>query len=133
MAERPLPVPDLDSAPYWEAAREHRFRLPRCNDCGTIAFPPRATCSKCLAGNMSWTDLTGRGTVYTYCVMHDTLIRGMEPPFVIAQVELEDQPGLRITSNILDCPIENVRIGMPVEVTFEEVNEQVTLPQFKPR
>lgn len=133
MAERPLPVPDLDSAPYWEAAKQHKFHLPKCSACGAYAFPPRSNCPRCLSKDMVWTELSGRGTVYTYAVMHDTLIRGMDPPFVIAQVELEDQPGLRLTSNILDCPIGEVKVGMPVEITFEDVTEQVTLPQFRPR
>jgi uncharacterized OB-fold protein len=131
MAERPLPLADIDSAPYWQAAKEHKLQLPRCTDCGTYAFPPRTTCNRCLSTNMVWTELSGRGSIYTYCVMHDTLIRGMVPPFVIAQVELEEQPGLRLTCNILECPIDQVRIGMAVEVTYEDVTEEVTLPQFR--
>jgi uncharacterized OB-fold protein len=77
--------------------------------------------------------LSGKGTVYTFSIMRDTFMRGFDPPYVIAQVELEEQPGLRLTCNILDCPIGDVRIGMPVEVTFEERPEGVTLPQFRPR
>ena len=133
MADRPLPVPDIDSAPYWEAAKAHKLQLPRCVACGTYAFPPRANCNKCLSTDMVWTELSGKGTIYTYCVMHDTLVRGMEPPFVIAQVDLDEQPGLRLTSNILACPIEQVEVGMSVEVTFEDVTDEVTLPQFRPR
>jgi uncharacterized OB-fold protein len=82
---------------------------------------------------MAWTEMSGRGTVHSFCVMHDDLIQGFEPPYVIAHVELEEQAGLLLTSNILDCPPVQVRIGMAVEVAFEGVTEEVTLPQFRPR
>lgn len=131
--QRPLPFPDEDSRPYWEAARTHEFKLPKCQQCGHIAFPPRSVCPRCLSTSVDWAQLKGTGTIYTYCVMHDTFIRGMDPPFVVAEVELDDQPGLRVTSNILDCPVTDVRIGMPVEITFEDVTDQVSLPQFRPR
>lgn len=135
MAERtkPFPVPDVNSAPYWSAARQHKLMLPKCQKCGLITFPPTPECPRCLSPTMEWTELSGRGTVYTFAIMHDTFIGGFEPPFVTAEVELEDQPGLRLTSNIWDCAIPDVYIGMPVEVTFEDVNDEVALPQFRPR
>lgn len=135
MAEttRPLPVPDIDSRPYWEAAKRHRLMLLRCRACGQYLFPPRPACGRCHGTGLVWTELSGRGTVYTYTIMHDTLVRGLTPPYVVALVEPEEAPGVRITSNILDCPPDEVHIGMPVEVCFEEVTDEVTLPQFRPR
>ena len=130
---KPLPQPDLDSQPYWEAARQHKLMLPRCQRCGHTSFPPRPRCPRCLSQDLAWTELSGRGVVHSFCVMHDDLIQGFQPPYVIAHVELEEQAGLLLTSNILDCPTDQVRIGMLVEVTFEEVTEEVSLPQFRPR
>ena len=71
--------------------------------------------------------------MYTFSTMHDNFIRGYAPPYVVAQVELEEQPGLRLNSNILECDVKDVHIGMPVEVTFEERTDEVTLPQFQPQ
>ena len=130
--KKPFPIPDINSAPFWKAAQEHKLKLPKCQKCGHIAFPPRPDCPRCF-GTMEWTEMSGRGTVYSYSIMHDTFIRGFDPPFLTAQVELEDQEGLRLYCNIWDCEIKDVYNGMPVEVTFEDVNDEVGLPQFRPR
>jgi uncharacterized OB-fold protein len=81
---------------------------------------------------MEWVPMSGRGTVFSYCVMHMPLVAGFAPPYVVAEVELEEQPGLRVTTNILHCPIDAVRIGMAVVVTFEDREGGVSLPQFEP-
>ena len=134
MAEvtRPLPLPDIDSKPYWDAALRHRLMMPRCRACGFLSFPPHHFCRRCTSGDLEWAEVDGRGTVYTYSIMHDTLVRGLDPPYVLAQVELDAQPGLRMVCNILECDPRDVRIGMPVEITFQDVTEDVTLPQFRP-
>ena len=129
---KPLPQPDLDSRPYWDAARRHKLTLPRCQRCDHTSFPPRPRCSRCLSQELVWVEMSGRGVVHSFCVMHDDLIQGFQPPYVIAHVELEEQTGLLLTVNILDCPVDQVRIGMPVEVAFKEVTEEVSLPQFRP-
>jgi uncharacterized OB-fold protein len=130
--KKPFPIPDINSAPFWKAAQEHKLKLPKCQECGHIAFPPRPSCPRCF-GAMEWTEMSGRATVFSYSIMHDTFIRGFDPPFLTAQVELEDQAGLRLYCNIWDCEIKDVYNGMPVEVTFEDVNDEVGLPQFRPR
>ena len=130
---KPVQFPDMETEPFWAAAREHKLMLPKCQECGFIIFPPKARCPRCRSTNVQWTELSGKGTVYTFSIMHDTFIRGYEPPYVIAQVELEEQPGLRLNSNILECEVSAVHIGMPVEVTFEDRTEEATLPQFRPR
>ena len=76
--------------------------------------------------------MSGMGTVVSYCVMHLPLVAGFAPPYVVADVELTEQPGLRVTANILNCPIGDVHIGMPVKVTFEDRAAGVSLPQFEP-
>jgi uncharacterized OB-fold protein len=81
---------------------------------------------------MEWVEMSGRGTVFSYCVMHLPLVAGFAPPYVVADVELEEQTGLRITTNILNCSVKDVRIGMEVTVTFEDREGGVSLPQFEP-
>lgn len=118
--------------PYWEAAKQHKLMMQKCAECGHIAFPPGHFCRRCRSAQFNWVEVSGRGTVYTFAVMRDTLISGLEPPYVVAQIELDDQPGLRMIANVLDCPAEAVHIGMPVQVTFQDVTDDITLPQFKP-
>jgi uncharacterized OB-fold protein len=81
---------------------------------------------------MEWVALSGRGTVFSYCVMHLPLVAGFAPPYLVAEVELEEQPGLRVTTNILNCPIGNVHIDMAVTVAFEDREGGISLPQFEP-
>lgn len=129
---RPLPVADAVSAPYWEAARRHRLVLQRCGECAAYQFPPLPACRSCHSTAVAWVEVSGRGTVFTFTVMHDTLIPGLEPPYVVALVAPEEAPALRITANILECSVAAVRIGMPVGVCFQDLGG-VTLPQFRPR
>lgn len=131
-AERPVPAEDLDTRPYWEAARRHRLELPRCEDCGRFFFPPRPRCSACLSTNVVWTGLSGRGTVYSFCIVCVPIVRGIEPPYVVAQIELVEQQGLRLVANVVDCHPNDVRAGIPVEVTFEDLGDDCSLPQFRP-
>jgi uncharacterized OB-fold protein len=130
---RPIPVADLDSLGYWEAARAHELRLQRCEQCGRWNHFPSPICPKCGSRRLRWTPTGGRGTIHTYVVVHHAVIRGFEDrvPYTVAWIELDEQPGLRVLSDIVDCPPERVQIGMPVEVVFEELGE-VTLPHFRP-
>ena len=134
MAEdpRPAPLPDKESAPYWAAAKAHRLELQYCPTCGRYAFPPRALCPVCLV-EPGWAQVSGRGTVRTFTIMRDSFMKGFTPPYVVAEVELEEQPGLRLITNIVGCDAGDVRIGQAVEVAFEDRSESVTIPQFRPR
>jgi uncharacterized protein len=129
---RPVPVADGDSAPYWDAARAHTLMLPYCEGCGRYIFPPRPLCGGCLNAP-EWRQLDGNGTIYSFTIMRDSFMRGFPPPYVVAEVELDVQPGLRIVANVVDCAVEAVHIGQPVVVTFEDRGENVTVPQFRPR
>jgi len=129
---RPAPFPDGESAPYWAAAKAHKLELPHCAACGLFIFPPRALCPTCWTPPV-WSQVSGRGTIYTFTIMRDSFMKGFPPPYVVAEVELEEQPGLRLVTNIVECDVGDVRIGMPVEVAFEDRSETVTVPQFRPR
>ncbi len=130
--DKPLPGISEDSAPYWEGTRAGELRAQRCLACGHLRFPPAILCPKCLSEDLEWQRLSGRGVIYTYIVVH----RPQHPaffadaPYNVAIVELEE--GIRMHASIVDCPHEELRVGMPVAVVFDKVNDEVTLPRFRP-
>ena len=128
---RPLPLADADTAPFWEAARRHELALQRCERCARFVFPPKPGCPQCH-GTLAWTALSGRGRIHSFCITRMPLVQGFEPPYVVAMVEIEEQPGCHLNANIVDCPVESVAIGMAVRVAFEERAPGVVIPQFRP-
>ena len=130
--ERPVPVPDAATAPYWAAANEGRFVMPRCTQCGRWHFYPRALCPHCSSEKLEWADCSGRGTVYSYTVVHraPSLAFAAEVPYVVAIVEVEEGPHLM--SSVVNCVPETVRIGMKVRAAFRRVAEDTQLPVFEP-
>lgn len=132
VSERPVPMPDSDSQPFWDGAREHRLLIQRCKDCGRHQFYPRIFCQGCLSDSLAWVDSQGMGHVYTYTVARVPASPAFaaEVPYVVAMVQLPE--GVRLVTNIVDCSPEDVHIGMPVEVTFREVSGSCTLPVFRP-
>ncbi len=132
---RPLPLPDMESRAYWQGARRHELVILRCAACGFYIHYPKAVCPCCGAGTILPSRVSGRGVIHSYTVTHHKAAPGFAEriPFVVALVELEEQAGLRIVANILGCPPDAVRIGLLVEVVFEEVVPDVTLPQFRMR
>lgn len=129
---KPVPVPSPESAPYWEAARNHRFVLPRCSACGMFWFPPSQLCPHCLSGKPVWSEASGRGTVFSFVVFHRVYHPAFagEVPYVVALVELAEGP--RLLSNIVGIPHDEVRVGMPVHVVFDDAGEGVAVPKFTP-
>jgi uncharacterized OB-fold protein len=129
----PKPVPEVTPAlaPFFAAAREHRLLVQRCAGCGGLRFPPRELCSTCLATDATWVEVSGRGEVYSYNVMHRVYHPGFaaDVPYAVVVVKLAEGP--KITSSIVDCPADEIRIGMPVVAVFEEVTPEVTLPKFR--
>ena len=129
---KPLPRLDEESRGYWEALARHELYVQRCRACGTTRFYPRAVCPSCLSSDTAWVRASGRGTVYTFTVTHQNQAPGFreELPYVLALVELAE--GVRLMTNIVGCPPDAVRIGMAVEVVFEDVTPEVSLPKFRP-
>ena len=130
--KKPLPRIDEESRGYFEALARHELYVQRCSTCGTKRFYPRALCPACLSDATEWLRASGRGTVYSFTVTHQNQAPGFrdELPYVLAIVELAE--GVRLMTNIVGCPPGDVRIGMPVEVVFEDVTPEITLPKFKP-
>jgi uncharacterized protein len=134
--DRPTkPVPDVDPtlAPFFAAARERRLVVQRCGGCGALRFPPRELCSQCLSTASTWVDVTGRGEIFSFNVMHQVYHPAFatEVPYAVVVVKLAEGP--KLVSNLVDCPVGDIAIGMPVEVVFETVTPEVTLPKFRRR
>ncbi|HLW15938.1 MAG TPA: Zn-ribbon domain-containing OB-fold protein [Actinomycetota bacterium] len=132
MSDRPLPLPDPETAFFWEATARRKLEILRCQSCKTWVHYPKPSCWNCSSGDLKPEEVSGRGTVYSYTVTHQD-VPGYTAPFAVVIVELEEQAGLRMVSNVVDVPPDDVRIGMPVEVTFQPVAEDVWLPLFKKR
>jgi uncharacterized OB-fold protein len=130
-ASKPRPRPAPESKPFWDAAREHRLLLPRCNACGQFWFPPSQRCAHCLAADFTWVEATGRGRVYSFVVFHRVYHPAFEGdvPYVVAIVELDEGP--RLLSNIVGMKPDDVRCDMRVQVVFEDM-DGVTIPKFAP-
>ena len=130
---KPLPEITPEMAPFWEAARRHELAMQRCRGCGTLRFPARDICSRCLSRSAEWAPVSGRGTIFSFAVMHQVYHPGVadEVPYAVVLVELEE--GGRLLSNVVGCPPAELTVGMPVEVVFEDRTPEVTLPTFRPR
>ena len=130
--ERPLPVPDAATAPYWEAARAHRLVMPKCLACGAFHFYPRTLCPHCSSARLEWTTCSGRAEVYSFTVVHraPSPAFAADVPYVVATVKLAEGPHLM--TRIAGCAPDVVRIGMAVRVSFVEASAEITLPVFVP-
>ena len=131
--EKPLPRPNEDSAPFWEAAFRGELRMQKCADCAHVRFPPALLCARCLSDRAEWVQLSGRGTVYSWIVVHQSQHPAFnaDVPYNVAIVELEEGP--RLHTNLIGCSNEQIHIGMPVEVAFQKVNDDTALVKFRPR
>jgi uncharacterized OB-fold protein len=129
---KPIPLPDADTEPFWSAAKEHRLVVQFCSACDKWTFPPKPTCPACGAA-LEWRAASGLGHVYSYCISRMNFVEGFAAPYVVAWVSLDEQEDCRLNANILDCGPDDVYIGMPVEVVFDDRSEDVTVAQFRPR
>ncbi len=126
----PLPTIDVDSAAYWQAAHEGYLALPHCQSCNKYFFYPRAICPNCWSKQVEMAKASGRGTIYTYTIVHrhpNPAFNG-RVPYAIALIDLEEGPRML---SVVRANREEVKIGAAVEVTFEELSPEVSLPCFK--
>jgi uncharacterized protein len=131
---RPLPVPDEQSAPYWEAAAGHVLTVARCSRCSSFAHPPDVVCPHCGSTDpdFAFTPMSGRGTVRSWTVVRQSFLPGFDQdlPFVLVDVELVEQPDLRIIGRLLDGPHAPLEVGAGVEVAFEDLTTGISVPAF---
>jgi hypothetical protein len=126
---RPLPTPETRH--YWEGTAAGELRLQRCTACSKAYFPPRPFCPGCGSRAVGVFTASGKATLYSY-VIHHRPVPGFTPPYAIAVVQLAEGP--RMMTNIIDCPQtpEALQLDMPLEVTYQKLDEQITLPVFRP-
>jgi uncharacterized OB-fold protein len=106
--------------------------IQQCLDCQSFIHYPMALCPSCQSSSLTYTQVSGRGTVYSFAIIHQNFHPAFDPPYVIALTDLDDAPGVRLYTNILDCDPDDVQIGMAVKATFEDIGDGTLIPQFTP-
>ncbi|MFA7587404.1 MAG: OB-fold domain-containing protein [Novosphingobium sp.] len=130
--QRPLPVTNEDTHAFWTGGERGELMIYRCENCRTYVHPPAPFCPECESRKVGPEPVSGKATVATFTVNHRQWLPGLPVPYVVALVELDEDPTVRLPTNIVGIDPEKVTIGMPVEVTFEQV-EDLFLPMFQPR
>ncbi|HBZ70144.1 MAG TPA: DNA-binding protein [Deltaproteobacteria bacterium] len=128
---RLLPALTPENQHFWTGGARGRLQLLGCVRCRHLIHPPAPVCPECLSRNLEVAAVSGQGIVHTFTVNHQPWYPGMATPFVVAIVELAEQPGLRLTTNLVNCAVDQVKIGMPVRVLFEN-RDPVWIPLFEP-
>ncbi len=134
MASPPRPAPDSMTQFFWDGANNGRLLVLRCCTCAKFIHPPRPVCRFCLSTTLAAGEVTGRASLYTWTVaeraFHPFFVEKV--PYVYATVELVEQPGLRLITNVVNCPHEALRVDMPLQVLFREIAPGFMLPMFQP-
>ena len=130
-AQKPIPVPDAESAPFFDGAKQSKLMMQRCTDCHAWHFPVRMLCDECLSKNLSWQQVSGKGEVYNFALMHYVYHPAWanEVPYNLTTVKLAEGP--LFETNLVECKNNEIKIGLPVEVVYVKLSEQVTLPKFR--
>lgn len=128
---KPLPVLTDENRPFWQTGQRGRLSLQRCGSCSHLRYPISRFCPRCLSPQFEWTDVSGRGTVFSFVVFHRAYHAGFaqEIPYNVALVQLDEGP--RLYSNIVGTPNEQVRVGDAVAVVFDQVTPEVWIPKFR--
>jgi uncharacterized OB-fold protein len=135
---KPLPEKQPENAPLWEGLAQREFRVPKCGNCGAFNWVPYPACRKCLSEDLTWTPISGNGTLFTYTIIH----RGLgafhkDVPYVVGLVDMELPNDIRsviVLGNVVGVPHEDIHIGMPLKMAFKDIEgEDVTLWEFTGR
>ena len=130
--QRPMPLPDALSAPFWDAAARDQLQMQSCESCGRMAYPPEISCRACGGDRLSFRPLSGRATLHSWTVLHDPPSPGFRDrlPVILAVVELVEQERLLMSSNLVETDPATLRVGLPLVARFEHVPQGCTLVQF---
>lgn len=133
MSGRPVPVPDEVSAPHWSAAADHQLTIAKCSACGAFSHPPDVVCKHCgsVTPDFQFAAIDGGGVLRSWTVVRQSFLPGFETPYLLVDVELDAQPGLRFVARLLDDLDVPLSIGARVEVAFEDLAESVAVPAFR--
>jgi uncharacterized OB-fold protein len=129
----PLPAITDDTRPFWEGCRRRELLVQRCTACGTFRHPPAPVCWRCRGFAHEWVRASGRGTVFTWAVVQRAFLPEVAVPYTVVVVQLEDAGTVRLVSNLVDAAPDEVAIGLHVEVVFDDVTPEVTVPRFRVR
>jgi len=129
---KPLPQPTPWSKPFWDGCKRNELLIQKCKDCQKHIFYPKLFCPHCLSPNLKWVKASGRGKIYSFTVIYSYAPTEFseDTPYIVAIIDLQE--GVRMMSNITGCPPERIKCDMEVEVVFNDVTEEITLPKFKP-
>ena len=126
-----LPSPTPETRAFWEGCKRGELLLQHCQACGKHQFYPRILCSHCMSDNLDWVSVSGRGQIRSYTIATHPVSKAYaaETPYVIALIELSEGPTMM--SNIIDCDLDELKVGAQVEVTFEAWTEEISIPKFR--
>lgn len=129
----PIPVPNFDNEGFWAACTRHELCLQRCTQCHAYRHHPRPMCPQCNSLDYTWSRVSGNGVVYSFTIAHGPTLPAFQPrvPYNVAVIQLEEGPYM--VSNVVDCANDELHIGMPVRVAFEDISDGMSLPKFRPR
>ena len=129
--KKQLPAITASNKAFWDAARRHELVVYKCSNCGALYGQP-TVCVACDSPQMDWVKVSGKGEVFTFCIYRQPFHPAWKDdiPYNVAYVKLDEGPLLM--TNVVDCENKDIYIGMPVEVVFEDISEEVTLPKFRP-
>ena len=132
--EKALPTITQDNEEFWKGCKRHELLIQKCQDCRRYRMYPQPMCPECGSMKAKWKKVTGRGKIYSFVIIRYSAhpLFKDKVPYAVVLVELDDAQGIRIFSNIIGCEPEKIKIGMPVEVVFEDITGEITIPKFKP-
>jgi uncharacterized OB-fold protein len=135
-AKETKPHPEIFpfNAPFWEGTRNHELRIQECQACSHRQFPPKSSCEECMKRDFNWVKCSGKGKVYSFAMISQVVMNSLafqrEIPYVLASIDLEE--GVRIISQVVDSNPDQAKIGMDVEVFFEDIGDNVSITKFRP-
>jgi uncharacterized OB-fold protein len=132
---KPLPQPDSDSKRFWDGCKEHKLFIQKCSNCGTYRFPAKPMCFNCQSMDFGWEEVKGCGKIYNWVIVHySPKEHGFsgDVPYAVVYVQLDGHKSMRMCGNLIDCKNEDIYPDMPVEVVFDDVTQEVTLPKWRP-
>lgn len=128
-----LPAPDRLTQGWWEATKRHELVIQECVDCRTLRHPPSGTCANCGSERVAWRPMSGRGTLYTYVIVHQTALPRWRDsvPYNIVQVALEEAPEIRLYGNVVEFDDAKLKVGLPLEAVFDDVTPEDTIIRWR--
>lgn len=134
-AGMPVPEPSSEDYPFWQACQQQTLKIRHCQSCNTHFHPPMPACTHCGSMLVDWREVSGNGTLYTYTVVHHPAHPALKGhgPYNVSVVLLDDADDVRIVTNVVDVPPEELAIGLPLTVCFEDAGNGTLLPRFKRR